>query len=128
VLADLGIALDVRRLLAEAPVSVRQMVEIAKAISLEARVLLLDEPTAALSPVEAERLFALIGRLSARGLGIVYISHHLSEVLKVADRITVLRDGSRRRGTLPRRDRSGGPHPRHGRARRHRPQARAGAE
>ncbi len=92
-LGDLGISLDVRQPLAQAPVSVRQMVEIAKAISLKARVLLLDEPTAALSPIETERLFALIARLTERGLGIVYISHHLSEVLKIADRITVLRDG-----------------------------------
>jgi ribose transport system ATP-binding protein len=92
-LAELGVALDVRQPLAAAPVAVRQVVEIAKAISLDARVLLLDEPTAALSPVEAERLFAVIGRLAGRGLGIVYISHHLSEVLRAADRITVLRDG-----------------------------------
>ncbi len=92
-LGDLGIALDVRQPLAQTPVSVRQMVEIAKAISLKARILLLDEPTAALSPVEVTRLFALIARLTERGLGIVYISHHLSEVLKIADRITVLRDG-----------------------------------
>jgi ABC-type sugar transport system ATPase subunit len=92
-LAELGVALDVRRPLAEMPVSVRQMVEIAKAISLNARVLLLDEPTAALNPLEAERLFAVIRRLAARGLGVVYVSHHLSEVLSIADRITVLRDG-----------------------------------
>jgi ribose transport system ATP-binding protein len=92
-LADLGITLDVRRPLTEVPVSVRQMVEIAKAISLDARILLLDEPTAALSPLEAERLFALVRRLIGRGIGIVYISHHLSEVLRIADRITVLRDG-----------------------------------
>jgi ribose transport system ATP-binding protein len=92
-LAELGIDLDVRQPLTEAPVSVRQMVEIAKAISLDARALLLDEPTAALSPMEVKRLFELIRRLAARGLGIVYISHHLSEVLAIADRITVLRDG-----------------------------------
>ena len=92
-LAELGIELDVRRPLGDAPISVKQMVEIAKAISLDARVLLLDEPTAALSPVEADRLFNVIRKLAARGLGIVYVSHHLSEVLHIADRITVLRDG-----------------------------------
>jgi ribose transport system ATP-binding protein len=92
-LDQLGIALDVRQPLAAQPVSVRQMVEIAKAISLNARILLLDEPTAALNPTEAERLFAVIRNLATRGLGIVYISHHLSEVLRIADRITVLRDG-----------------------------------
>jgi ribose transport system ATP-binding protein len=92
-LAELGVDLDVRLPLTEAPVSVRQMIEIAKAISLRARALLLDEPTGALSPVEVKRLFELVRRLADRGLGIVYISHHLSEVLTIADRITVLRDG-----------------------------------
>jgi ABC-type sugar transport system ATPase subunit len=92
-LAELGISLDVRQELGRASISVRQMVEIAKAISLNARILLLDEPTAALSPVEVERLFTLIRRLAARGLGVVYISHHLPEILEIANRITVLRDG-----------------------------------
>jgi ABC-type sugar transport system ATPase subunit len=69
------------------------MVEIAKAISLSARLLLLDEPTAALSPLEVRNLFDVVARLKARGIGIVYISHHLTEVLEIADRITVLRDG-----------------------------------
>ena len=92
-LAELGIELDVLRPLGDASVSVRQMVEIAKAISLDARILLLDEPTAALSPVEADRLFAVIRKLTSRGFGVIYVSHHLSEVLRIADRITVLRDG-----------------------------------
>jgi ABC-type sugar transport system ATPase subunit len=92
-LAEVGIELDVLRPLGDAPVSVRQMVEIAKAISLDARILLLDEPTAALSPMEADRLFAVIRRLTAKNLGVIYVSHHLSEVLRIADRITVLRDG-----------------------------------
>jgi ABC-type sugar transport system ATPase subunit len=92
-LAGLGVAVDVRRPLAEASVSLRQMVEIAKAISADARILLLDEPTAALATAEAERLFETIAALKARGIGIVYISHHLSEVLRIADRVTVLRDG-----------------------------------
>jgi ABC-type sugar transport system ATPase subunit len=92
-LAELGLSLDVRTPLAEAPVSLKQMVEIAKALSQNARILLLDEPTAALSPTETERLFSVIRRLAGRGLGIVYVSHHLSEVLRIADRITVLRDG-----------------------------------
>jgi ribose transport system ATP-binding protein len=69
------------------------MVEIAKAISVEARILLLDEPTAALTSVETERLFEVVEHLTTRGIGVVYVSHHLSEVLRVADRITVLRDG-----------------------------------
>jgi ABC-type sugar transport system ATPase subunit len=101
-LAELGLSLDVRTPLAEAPVSLRQMVEIAKALSQNARILLLDEPTAAFSPAEAERLFSVVRRLAGRELGIVYVSHHLSEVLRIADRITVLRDGrvvARRRPT-----------------------------
>jgi ABC-type sugar transport system ATPase subunit len=93
VLEQLGIALDPTRLLKGATVSTRQMVEIAKAISLSARLLLLDEPTAALSPLEVRNLFDVVARLKARGIGIVYISHHLTEVLEIADRITVLRDG-----------------------------------
>lgn len=71
----------------------RQVVEIAKALSLDARVLLLDEPTSALSLDEAATLFALLRRLKEQGLGIVFVSHRLAEVFEVADRITVLRDG-----------------------------------
>jgi ribose transport system ATP-binding protein len=92
-LGKLGVDIDVRMPLSSLPVSVRQMVEIAKAISLDARVLLLDEPTAALNPTEAKRLFQVIRGVAESGLGLVYISHHLSEVLRIADRITVLRDG-----------------------------------
>ena len=93
ILSDLGVSLDVGSPVANVPVTMRQIVEIAKAISLDARILLLDEPTAALTTAEARRLFQVIARLQARGIGIVYISHHLPEVLRIADRITVLRDG-----------------------------------
>jgi ribose transport system ATP-binding protein len=93
ILAELGVQANVRAPLAGAPISMRQMVEIAKAISVKARILLLDEPTAALSSAEAARLFEVITKLKARGIGVVYVSHHLSEVLAIADRITVLRDG-----------------------------------
>jgi ABC-type sugar transport system ATPase subunit len=72
-----------------------QLVEIARAISLDARVLILDEPNSALSPRESERLFDVVRGLRARGVTIVYVSHHLDEVLRLADRITVLRDGRR---------------------------------
>jgi rhamnose transport system ATP-binding protein len=71
----------------------RQVVEIAKALSLHARILLLDEPTSALSADEASRLFALIRRLTEQGIAVVFVSHRLAEVFDVADRITVLRDG-----------------------------------
>ncbi len=71
----------------------RQIVEIARALILDAKVLILDEPTSSLSQPDVEKLFRLIGRLKARGLAIVYISHFLEEVWQVADSFTVLRDG-----------------------------------
>jgi ribose transport system ATP-binding protein len=70
-----------------------QLVEIAKALGNEPVVLVMDEPTSALSRAEAERLFAIIERLKQRGVTIIYISHHLAEVYQIADRITVMRDG-----------------------------------
>jgi ABC-type sugar transport system ATPase subunit len=71
----------------------RQLVELAKALSIDARVLLLDEPTSALSEPEARRLFAIIAELRADGVAIVYVSHHLAEIVEISDRVTVLRDG-----------------------------------
>ena len=71
----------------------RQIVEIARALILDAKVLILDEPTSSLSQPDVEKLFRLIGRLKARGLAIVYISHFLEEVWQIADSFTVLRDG-----------------------------------
>ena len=78
-------------------VAQQQMVEIAKALSQNARILVMDEPTAALSDRETERLFAMIARLKADGVAIIYISHRLSEVFALGDRITVLRDGRKHR-------------------------------
>ncbi|WP_394840221.1 ATP-binding cassette domain-containing protein [Pendulispora rubella] len=75
-------------------VAQQQMVEIAKALSLDARVLVMDEPTAALSPGEVESLFTIVRELCAAGLAIVYISHRLEEVFRLATRITVLKDGA----------------------------------
>ncbi len=74
-------------------VAQQQMVEIARAMSQDARVLVMDEPTAALDDAECERLFALIGRLSERGTAVVYISHRMAEIARLADRVTVLKDG-----------------------------------
>ena len=74
----------------------RQLVEIAKALSVGARVLLLDEPTASLTPHETAVLFATVRRLTAQGLGVVFVSHRLAEVFEIADRISVLRDGELR--------------------------------
>lgn len=71
----------------------QQLVEVAKALSVDARLIIFDEPTAALSVGETRRLFDVIGRLRAAGLGVVYISHRLEEVFRIADRVTVLKDG-----------------------------------
>ena len=89
----IGLELDTRTPLYRLGVAQQQLVEIAKALSQNARVLVMDEPTAALSDRETERLFAVIRRLKAEGAAIVYISHRLAEVFALGDRITVLRDG-----------------------------------
>lgn len=91
--ASLGLAIDADAIVGELPVSSQQVVEIAKAVSLNARILLLDEPTSALNADEKKALFALVRSLKASGVGIIYISHHLDEVLDLSDRIVVLRDG-----------------------------------
>src|SRR4030095_3092236 len=71
----------------------RQIVEIAKALAVEAKLLVLDEPTSSLETHEVELLFKLLRRLAARGIGLVYITHRMDEIFRVADRVTVLRDG-----------------------------------
>jgi ribose transport system ATP-binding protein len=91
---SLGINIDARSSIGDLPVSSRQIVEIAKAVSLNAHILLLDEPTSALNADEKAALFRLVARLKSGGVGIIYISHHLDEVLTLADRVTVLRDGA----------------------------------
>jgi ribose transport system ATP-binding protein len=87
------VAIDPEALCGQLTVAQQQVVEIAKAIALEARIVVMDEPTAALTGQEAEKLFAIIGALKARGVGILYISHRMDEVLRLADRVTVMRDG-----------------------------------
>ena len=84
---------DVRTVVSQLTVAHRQLVEIARALSCQARLLVLDEPTSSLSEAETEALFATLRRLRGQGVGIIYISHRLGEILRLADRITVLRDG-----------------------------------
>jgi ABC-type sugar transport system ATPase subunit len=88
-----GLGVDETRQLAELGMAERQQVELAKALSTDVRVLLLDEPTSALSEREQTRLFEIIRELRADGVAILYVSHRLTEILEIADRITVLRDG-----------------------------------
>jgi rhamnose transport system ATP-binding protein len=85
--------MDVNRKVGSLTVGNRQRVEIAKALSMNARVLIMDEPTAAITETDVEQLFAIIGLLKERSVGIVYISHRLNEVFEIGDRVTVLRDG-----------------------------------
>jgi ribose transport system ATP-binding protein len=92
-LSDLGLVLNPRKLVKELRVAEQQMVEVAKALSLDARILIMDEPTAALTEHEIGELFATIRRLKEKGVSIVYISHRLEELFEIGDRVTVLRDG-----------------------------------
>ena len=92
-LAGLGLTLDPHQLVKELRVAEQQMVEVAKALSLDARILIMDEPTAALTEHEIGELFATIRRLKDKGVAIVYISHRMEELFEIGDRVTVLRDG-----------------------------------
>jgi ribose transport system ATP-binding protein len=93
-LARLGIALDPETRVGRLRVGEQQLVEIAKALSLEARILIMDEPTSALSSQECETLFKTMRQLASEGVAIIYISHRIDEVMELADRVTVLRDGA----------------------------------
>ncbi|HET6425265.1 MAG TPA: sugar ABC transporter ATP-binding protein [Planctomycetaceae bacterium] len=92
-LAQLDVHVDVRRPLRENPLVVRQLVEIARGLNSGAKILILDEPTSALSPPEAQRLFSVMRRLRDRGVAQIFITHFLEDVLAICDRVTVLRDG-----------------------------------
>jgi len=91
--ARLGVEIDPETPCRELTVAQQQVVEIAKALAQEARVILMDEPSAALSPREVKGLFRVVGELRAQGIGVIYISHRLDEIFKIADRVTILRDG-----------------------------------
>ncbi|MEA3537042.1 sugar ABC transporter ATP-binding protein [Rhizobium sp. CC-YZS058] len=91
--ARLNIVLDPRAQVSELTVAQKQMVEIARAVSYESSVLIMDEPTSALTEREVERLFAIIRDLRSRGIGIVYITHKMNELFEIADEFTVFRDG-----------------------------------
>src|SRR6516225_3302772 len=92
-LRDLECHVSPRQLVRELRVGDQQLIEIAKALSLETDILIMDEPTSALTESEVARLFRVIGRLRQRGVTILYISHKMDEIFRLADRITVLRDG-----------------------------------
>ena len=89
----LNIDVDPRTVIGNLSVSKRQMVEIAKAVSYNARILVLDEPTSSLTEDEVEHLFRIIDQLTAEGVGIIYISHKMDEILRISDDVTVMRDG-----------------------------------
>ena len=86
---QLNLSVEVRRL----SVAQQQFIEIAKALALDARILILDEPTATLTPTDAEHLFAIMRELRRQGVAMIFISHHMEEIFEICDRITVLRDG-----------------------------------
>jgi ribose transport system ATP-binding protein len=94
-LQALGVTIAPESRVAELRVGEQQLVEIAKALSLSARILIMDEPTSALSSSECETLFKIVRRLATEGVAIIYTSHRIEEVLDLADRVTVLRDGRR---------------------------------
>lgn len=101
ILAKLGVYLDVRQPARGLTLAAQQAVEIAKAISLKVRVLIMDEPTASLSANEVTQLFNLVATLRERGVAILFISHRMEEVFEISDRVTVLRDG-KKISSLPR--------------------------
>ncbi|RAS38983.1 sugar ABC transporter ATP-binding protein [Paraburkholderia bryophila] len=93
ILGRMHVNIDPRALVGSLTVAKQQMVEIAKALSFDSRVLIMDEPTSALNDAEIAELFRIIRELKSRGVGIVYISHKMDELKQIADRVTVLRDG-----------------------------------
>jgi rhamnose transport system ATP-binding protein len=93
-LSSVGLDIDTGRELGTLRTSEQQLVEIARALSLDARVLIMDEPTAALSQREVSRLFTVVGDLKARGVAIMFVGHRMDEIFRISDRVAVLRDGA----------------------------------
>ena len=89
----LGMNIDLNKQLSMLTIAQQQMVEVAKALSLDAKIIVMDEPSAVLTPHELEKLFAVIAKLKKRGVSFIYISHRLEEVFEIANRVSVLRDG-----------------------------------
>jgi ribose transport system ATP-binding protein len=92
-MAAVGLDVDPRTIVEELPIGQRQLIEVAKALSVDARVLIMDEPTSSLSEPEVERLFEVVRSIAARGVSVIYISHRLREIEELCDRVLVLRDG-----------------------------------
>ncbi len=93
VFKGLNIDVNPREIIGNLSVARRQMVEIAKAVSYNAKILVMDEPTSSLTQSEVEHLFAIIAQLKAKGVGIIYISHKIDEILRISDDVTIMRDG-----------------------------------
>lgn len=93
ILNNLGVKIDSSSLVKDLGVAQQQMVEVAKALSIKSNILIMDEPTSALTEIEIKELFATINRLKSKGVSIIYISHRLEELFEISDRVTVLRDG-----------------------------------
>ena len=89
----LGVSVNPKTVMSTMPVSQRQMVEIAKAVSYESKIIVFDEPTSSLTEVEVEHLFRIIQMLKEKGCGIIYISHKMEEILRISDDVTIMRDG-----------------------------------
>ena len=92
-LDEIGVAVDLDESISRLSVSLRQFVEIARAVARKPRVLILDEPTATLTPAETDYLLAMLQRLAAKGMAIIYISHRIPEVFRICNRVTIVRDG-----------------------------------
>jgi ABC-type sugar transport system ATPase subunit len=92
-LDEIGVSVDLDEPIARLSVAMRQFVEIARAVARQPRVLILDEPTATLTPAETDYLLDMLQRLAARGLAIIYISHRIPEIFRICNRVTILRDG-----------------------------------
>ncbi len=91
---ELNVHVDPKAVMSTLPVSQRQMVEIAKAVSYNAKIIVFDEPTSSLTEAEVEHLFRIIDMLKSRGCGIIYISHKMDEILRISDDVTIMRDGT----------------------------------